>query len=932
MARPFLALLVLVAACATSPIVPDHPAAVKLPEETHLIDLEQLTFGGENAEAYWSFDGTRVSLQRRLANEGCDRIYSMQLFDFDGGKRLATPVLSPISSGKGATTCSHYLKGDAEVLYASTHLGGDACPPKPDMSKGYVWALYDSYEIFKSKPDGTGLTRLTESPGYDAEATVCPKDGSIIFTSVRDGDVELYRMDADGKNVKRLTFAPGYDGGAFFNSDCSKIVWRASRPKPGKALEEFQALLKEGLVRPSKLELYVANADGSDPRQVTYLDAASFAPYFFPDSKRIIFSSNYGDPKGREFDLWAINVDGTGLERITHSKGFDGFPMFSPDGKWLIFASNRMTPAGKTDTNLFLARWVSHEAKTVDGAAERILADVRWLADPQREGRGVGTPGLEAAGAYLEARFKALGLLPAGEKGTYRAPFQVITRVTAKPSTKLTVAGRDVASGDFVPMGWSGQGTVKATAVLAGWAMQDAELGLDDFKGLDVKGKIVVARRFVPETEKLASPEAQRKAGDLRKKAFIARSLGAKALVVVDWPVASAPAPGAPGPAGELPSEAVLPTLFRPEASGDSGIPVVVAKRSALAAVWKALEGKKRVELGVTVELAFERTEAFNVVGLVPAGAKKAEGAVVVGAHYDHLGYGGPNSLTPDKHEVHPGADDNGSGTGTIMEIARSLFERRASLTRDVVIAAFSGEEEGVLGSAALVQAQPAWLKGAAAMLNLDMVGRLKANTLSVLGSETAPEWTTLIEPACAKARVECKAGGDGYGPSDHTPFYTGGLPVLFFFTGAHSDYHKPSDTPEKLNAGGMARVAEIVEDLARAAAEAPLTYSKRPAPVGRGDARSFNASLGTVPNYGGPPPGIKGVLLDDVRPSGGADKAGMRRGDIIVKLGRFDIGSVEDLMFVLMQAKPGETVTAVVLREGQRVELETTFQEGRRR
>ena len=922
------ALVMLALGCATSPAV--RPAPAKLADETHFAELEQLTFGGENAEAYWSFDGTRLSLQRRQVNEGCDRIYSMQLFD--GVKRLPQPVLKPISSGKGATTCAHFLKGDAEVLYASTHLGGDQCPKRPDMSQGYVWALYDSYDIFKSKPDGTGLTRLTESPGYDAEATVCPKDGSIVFTSVRDGDIELYRMDADGKNVKRLTFEPGYDGGAFFNSDCSKLVWRASRPKPGPELDEFRALLKEGLVKPTKLELYVANADGSDPRQVTYLDAASFAPYFFPDSKRIIFSSNYGDPKGREFDLWAINVDGTGLERITSAKGFDGFPMFSPDGKWLAFSSNRMTPAGQRDTNLFLARWVDRPPVTTPGAAERILSDATWLADPEREGRGVGTAGLEAAGAFLESRLKALGLEPGGEQGSYRVPFQVITKVTSKPSTSLVVAGKRADSADFVPMGWSGQGTVKAQAVLAGWAMQDGELGLDDFKGLDVKGKIVVARRFVPETEKLATPEAQRKAGDLRKKAFVARSLGAKALVVVDWPLPTREAQGDHAAKGELVAEAALPGLYRPETSGDSGLPVVVAKRAALSGVWGALEAKRRVELALTVDLAFERTQAFNVVGLIPAGAKKAEGAVVVGAHYDHLGFGGPNSLAPDKHVVHPGADDNGSGTATLLEIARALSQARATLTRDVVIAAFSGEEDGVLGSAALVQAKPAWLKGAAAMLNLDMVGRLRANTLSVLGVETAPEWLRLIEPACAAAKVDCRASGDGYGPSDHTPFYTGGLPVLFFFTGAHGDYHKPSDTVEKLNAVGMARVAEIVEALAKAASETPLTYARHPAPVGRGDARSFNASLGSVPNYGGPPPGVSGVLLDDVRPGGGADKAGMRRGDVIVKLGRFDIASVEDLMFVLMQAKPGETVTAVVLREGQRVELETTFQEGRRR
>ncbi len=901
-----------------------HPPPVTAPQETHLGELVQLTFGGENAEAYWSFDGTRVSLQRRGVTESCDRIASMQLFDH--GTLLATPVVTPISSGKGATTCSHYLKGDTEVLYASTHLAGDVCPPRPDMSKGYVWAIYDSYEIFKAKPDGSGLTQLTNSPGYDAEATVCPKDGSIIFTSVRDGDIELYRMDADGKNVKRLTFEPGYDGGAFFSRDCSKIVWRASRPKAGKELEEFRGLLAQGLVRPSKLELYVANADGSDPRQLTYLNAASFAPYFFPDGKRVIFSSNAGDPSGREFDLWAINVDGTGLERITWTTGFDGFPMFSPDGQWLIFASNRMTAPGQHDTNLFLARWKDQAPTTTPGAAERILSDVSWLADPAREGRGVGTEGLEKAGAFLETRFKALGLEPLGEAGTYRVPFPVTTKVSATPTTKVTVAGLPVASTDFTTLGWSGQGSVKAPAVLAGHALQDAELGIDDFKGLEVKGKIVIARRFVPEHEKLTQAEAQRRAGDLRKKAFVAHSLGAKALVVVDWPLP----PKDPKAPKEPTPEAALPAL-RPEGTGDAGLPVVVVKRAALEKVWSALEAKKPVELAVTVGLAFEKTAAFNVVGRIVAGAKSgAPGAVIIGAHYDHLGYGGPNSLAPDKHVPHVGADDNGSGTGTLLEIAKALSESRATLTHDVIIASFSGEEDGVLGSAALTAAKPAWLTGALGMLNLDMVGRLRGNTLTVLGSETAPQWLGLIDAACASARVSCRSSGDGYGPSDHMPFYTAGLPVLHFFTGAHGDYHKPSDTADKLNAIGMAQVAQVIAEVARTTTT--LTYSKLPPPPGRGDARSFNASLGTVPNYGGPPPGTKGVLLDDVRPGGGADKAGMKRGDIIVKLGTFDIGSVEDLMFVLMQAKPGETVTAKVLREGKPVDLETTYQEGRRR
>jgi Tol biopolymer transport system component len=321
-------------------------------EETHLADLRQLTFGGENAEAYWSFDGTQLSLQARPTGEGCDRIYRMT---------VAAPTPVPVSSGKGATTCAHFLPA-GDIIYASTHLAGDACPPRPDMSQGYVWALHDAYDIFRSAPDGTQLRRLTTEPGYDAEGTVCGRDGAIVFTSTRDGDIDLYRMDADGRNVRRLTREPGYDGGAFFNRDCSKIVWRASRPQPGKELDDFRALLARGLVRPSKLELWIADADGGNARQLTSLGAASFAPSFHPTQDLIIFSSNNGDPRGREFDLWTIRTDGSALTRVTRAPGFDGFPMFSPDGQWLAFSSNRATPAGQHDTNVFVARWTAAAA------------------------------------------------------------------------------------------------------------------------------------------------------------------------------------------------------------------------------------------------------------------------------------------------------------------------------------------------------------------------------------------------------------------------------------------------------------------------------------------------------------------------------------------------------------------------------------------
>jgi len=910
--------------------------------ESHLSELRQLTFEGENAEAYFSFEGDKASLQRKAPDMGCDRIYTLPLFA--GGEPLARSALTQVSSGRGATTCSHFFPGGQELLYASTHLVGEACPSKPDMSHGYVWALYDSYDIFKARADGSELTRLTETKGYDAEGTVCGRDGSIVFTSVRDGDIDLYRMDKDGKNVRRLTNTEGYDGGAFFNADCSKIVWRASRPRAGAELETYRTLLKQGLVKPTKLELYVANADGSEAHQVTYLNAASFAPFWFPGRDRIIFSSNYGDPKGREFDLWAVDADGQHLERVTHAPGFDGFPMFSPDGQWLLFSSNRATAPGKSDTNLFLARWNDAATAAADNAppsptasAERIWRDAAWLSDPAREGRGVGTQGLAASGAFIEQRMRELKLEPLGVDGGYRVPFQITTALSRGEKTLLRIANKDVPDDQYTPLGYSSQGSVKGRAVLAGYALSDPQLGIDDFRGLDVRGKIVVARRFAPQHPKLQTTAEQRAAGDLRRKAFQAKNHGATALIVVDWPTPSTSATSttsATPTANELPSEAGLPEL-QPEGAGGGGasIPVLIVKRAALASVWSALVAKKPVHVDLSVELTPTKQTVFNVVGKIPAGAPTSskQNTIIIGAHYDHLGYGDRNSLAPSQHTPHLGADDNASGVATVLEIARRLSEQRTELPADVVVATFSAEEAGVLGSAALVASKPAWLSRTRAMINLDMVGRLRSNTLTVLGSQTADEWHSLVQAACERALMLCNDSGDGYGPSDQINFYTAGVPVLHLFTGPHSDYHKPSDTAEQLNAAGMAQVAQLGVDLVNAVAVADLHYKKLAAPSRAGDARSFHASLGTIPDYSGPPQGQRGVLLADVRPGGAADKAGMRRGDILIKLGSNTIGSVEDLMFVLMQAEPGQTVTAVVLRDGKELQLSATFQGGGR-
>jgi Tol biopolymer transport system component len=317
------------------------------PGEKHLQNIRQLTFGGENAEAYFSSDGKKLIFQSTREGHECDQIYTMNI---DGsGVRL-------VSTGDGRTTCSYFVPGDKKILYSSTHLGGKQCPPRPDFSQGYVWAVYDTFDIFTANPDGSNPKRLTTTAGYDAETTI-NRQGKLVFTSKRDGDLDIYTMDANGRNVKRLTNELGYDGGPFWSYDGKQIVYRAYHPQTEKEKADYVALLKQNLIRPTVLDIWVMNADGSNKRQVTHLNKASFAPYFFPDGKRIIFSSNVADPKGRDFDLYMIKTDGTAMERITYNNTFDGFPMFSPDGKKLVFASNRN--AAKTgETNIFIADWV----------------------------------------------------------------------------------------------------------------------------------------------------------------------------------------------------------------------------------------------------------------------------------------------------------------------------------------------------------------------------------------------------------------------------------------------------------------------------------------------------------------------------------------------------------------------------------------------
>jgi len=356
---PAAVLLLLTACGAPSAENTPEPAPVdtlKYPEEVHLANLRMMTNGGDNAEAYWSFDDKNLVFQARNEAWGveCDQIFSLDV----NGQRLEDTPPTMLSTGNGRTTCSFYMPGNQSVLFASTHHQMKDCPPEPERTGGkYVWAIYPEFDIFTADLKGNILAQLTDVPGYDAEGVVSPKGDKIAFTSTRSGDLELYTMNLDGSNVVQVTNELGYDGGAFFSPDGTKLVFRSSRPKTPEEVKNYKDLLAQNLVEPSDMEIFTVNVDGTDMRQITSLGKANWAPYFHPSGEKIIFASNHHADRGFQFNLFMINIDGTGLKQITFDKVFDAFPMFSWDGKKLSFSSNRHN-GGTRATNVFIADWV----------------------------------------------------------------------------------------------------------------------------------------------------------------------------------------------------------------------------------------------------------------------------------------------------------------------------------------------------------------------------------------------------------------------------------------------------------------------------------------------------------------------------------------------------------------------------------------------
>ncbi len=396
-------------------------STLTLAQETNLKNITKLTFGGDNAEAYFSPNGKMLTMQVTNPKIGanCDQIYLLEL----NKKNYNTTDLKLVSTGQGRTTCSFFMPDGKHILYASTHKGNKACPPKPEPRKDgkYLWPIYSDFDIYIADLNGKITKQLTNEPGYDAEAVVSPDGKYIVFTSTRSGDLELWRMDIDGKNLKQLTSGLGYDGGAFFSHDSKKLVFRSSRPTTAEEIKEYKDLLAQNLVAPTNMEIYTMNIDGTDLKQVTHLGKANWSPYFHPSDKKILFSSNHHSTRGYDFQIYSIDTDGNNLRQVTHESEFNAFPMFSPDGKKLVFSSNREA-ATPHETNVFIADWVDTDPAEVVNMKE-LKKSISYLASDELQGRLTGSPGAEKAVAYITADFKKSGLQP--EISSYEYSYKI---------------------------------------------------------------------------------------------------------------------------------------------------------------------------------------------------------------------------------------------------------------------------------------------------------------------------------------------------------------------------------------------------------------------------------------------------------------------------------------------------------------------------
>lgn len=949
-------------------------AALAQNEADFITNPRQLTFEGRRAgEGYFNADGTKLIFQSE--REEGNPFYQIYLMDLETGDQ------ERISPGIGKTTCAWIHPDGKRVLFASTHTDPESKKlqqaeyeeRKTSKVRKYSWDYDEQYEIWEYTLADKKLQNLTKTRGYDAEGGWSPDGKKLVFASNRQAYesklskedqerlkidkqyfMEIYTADADGSNVKRLTNTPGYDGGPFFSADGQRICWRRFTPKGDVA------------------EVWTMNADGSEPKPLTKLGAMSWAPYFHPSGEYLIFTTNLNG--FANFELYIVDAAGKhDPVRVTNTDGFDGLPVFSPDGKKLSWTSGR-TSGGQSQ--IFIADWHHDHARVALGLEKKIQneepkiktpdfaatgaeiaeADLKqhisYLASDELGGRMTGTEGEKLATQYFADIAKQIGLAPFGDDHTYFDNFDFTAGVALGDGNKLTLSGLDLnVEQDWKPMSFSQNGEVKpAKIVFAGYGIETPESAsietYSSYAHLDVKDKWVLVFRYLPEGITQERRNELSRYSSLRYKALTARQKGARGLIVVSGPNSKVVQQLAPMTFDASLASSGIAAISVTDAVGDK---LLAGTGKTLKELQDKLDNGDLMggidckgALAANIVIQQEKKKSRNVLAVLPYGQQPDPhvAPLIVGAHIDHLGSaGGSNSRAKgdEVNKIHHGADDNASGVSGVLEIAQWLADLKKqgklTLKRDIIFAAWSGEELGLLGSNHFVEAYAKMIKGDAnakltgmfaACLNMDMIGRFqKALVLQGLGSSSL--WTKEIEKRNAPIGLPITTQNDAHLPTDSTAFYLKGIPTLNAFTGSHADYHMPSDTADKIDYANTAKIAKLMGLIARgiATADAAPDYIAMEAPKNSGVRTGLRAYLGTIPDYA--QGDTKGVKLSGVSPIGPAAKAGVKAGDIIIKLGGKDIANIYDYTYVMGDLKIGKETSITVQRSGKSVELKIT-------
>ena len=973
-------LLGLLLLCGTSSDALRGADAKEAGESQFLANVRQLTFEGKRSgEGYFSPDGKGLIFQSE--REPGNPFYQIYLLDLSSGESHR------VSPGMGKTTCAFFRPGTEEVLFSSTHLDPEAkAKQKAELDfraagkqRRYAWD-YDEYmDVFSARRDGTRLKRLTNARGYDAEGSYSPDGSKIVFCSLRDAyptnrlsaeDLkhfqtdpsyfgEIYIMNANGSGQRRLTHSAGYDGGPFFSPDGQRIIWR-----------RFDE-------RGTTADIYTMALDGADVRRLTDFGSMSWAPYYHPTGKYVIFTSN--KLGFSNFELYLVDAKGEHEPvRVTYTDGFDGLPVFSPDGKQLCWTSGR---AADGKSQLFLGDW-NHDAalaalsaapakiKGTTGAdtltldpspirweregtsaeisVEDLRTEVRYLASDALDGRMTGSKGAEMAADYIAAELRRAGLKSLGKDGSFFENFEFnsgVRVVTNQNDFIISTSGKALppfaVEKDFRPLSFTANGTVAGAMVFAGYGLfvpgKPGE-GYDSYAGLDVSNKIVLALRYVPEEVLPKRRQELNRYAGLRYKAMMARERGARAILFVTGP-------NSPN-AGELTG-----LSFDGSLAGSGIIALSISSNIASSVLSGSGRDLKKLQsdldqenphaeggfvlsnrqVKVSAMVEHLKKGDRNVVAVLPPGGNGPAEFVMVGAHYDHLGHGetGGMQRSGEEGQIHHGADDNASGTAVVLELAADLARERRqnpkAFKRGVIFSFWSGEEIGLIGSSYFVEHPLVPLPELAAYVNFDMVGRLHENKLMLQGAGSSPAWRRLAEKGNVAVGFNLVLQDDPYLPTDVTAFYPKQIPVVNFFTGSHDDYHRPTDTAEKLNYEGMKRIAllarGIIMDLAQNA-ERPAYAKVEQTAASPGSRENLRAYLGTIPDYAAE---VAGVKLSGVRAGSPAEKSGLKGGDVIVSLGGQKIANIYDYTYALDAAKIGQPVAMEVVRDGQHLNLTVT-------